>query len=567
MLEISKKAKKPLHRKGHKIAIGILVFLLLVFFAGVWYWDNYKEKIIREKIIAAINKKSNGLYHATIEDLKIRRIGNTVTITNMVILYDSLKYAALVNTHTAPSTLMKITFPRIVLTGLKTPLRKLKYRLEAKKLQVFDPNIELISTHEKKDTLSHDLAKKLYKQILGNMDLIHFDAVSFSGANFRSIDLRDREEDLAINSMNLNLVDIHIDSLSGDDSTRILFARKIAIGSENISWYSSTRYYQYIFKGVSFNTNDNDLAIGELHIKPQLSETDFASAMHYQSDRLDVDLGQVMIKDLRTAQVMKEAIWAESLDIKTTSVKLYRDIGLPRMPDKIAALNISEQLMQIPLPIMFKTATFPNLSISYRERNDKTRQVGDVRFDNSSLAIQNLTNMPSELASNNICRIDASTTAVNLIPVRLALVLPLGSVDGRFFIEGRTAAGLDLVRLNDMLGPMGLTRIKSGHMNSLHFKFNGNNSGLNGSVTGLYDNLKIDFLEVGEDHKINKRHFGSLLRGFFIKDDNPHKKDPVRVAQVNYPRDKSRSFYNLIWKSIMNGITTTITAGKGMKGS
>lgn len=101
-------------------------------------------------------------------------------------------------------------------------------------------------------------------------------------------------------------------------------------------------------------------------------------------------------------------------------------------------------------------------------------------------------------------------------------------------------------------------------MHSLKFNFNGNNFGLKGSLTGLYDHLKIDFLEYGDDKKINKRHLGTLLRDLFIRDDNPHDEDGIRIAKVEPTRDMSRSFYNLLWQGILDGIMTTIVTNRGL---
>ncbi|HSU27197.1 MAG TPA: hypothetical protein VLJ68_02370 [Chitinophagaceae bacterium] len=538
--------------------------LLVLIIGTLWWWNANKGRIIRNKIISTIYKKTNGLYRANIGKVKVSFLNGNISVRDIEILYDSVKYAELVKEHSAPPVLMNLRSSRVVLSGVRTKFFKLKDRLLAKKLQVLDPTVELLFTHEEKDSVNKKSVKALYRQLLGDMDYIRFDVALVSNANVVTKNFQDKKEDFIAKNMNLTLRDVQIDSIGSNDSTRILFSKRIAVFSDTVTWYSSARLYKYGFINFTYNTEESDLYLGQLRIEPQLSETAFASSFPYQTDRFDVDLKDIRIKDLDIPHVMKEEVWAQSLDISQIRLKLYRDLTMPRRPGIKPAENIGEQLMQIPVPLMFHSTNFPSLSFSYRQKGAKSGDIGDLRFDNSSLFIQNLTNMPEELAHNNICKIDARTRLLNMLPVSIGMVLTLGSKDGTFSMEGSTGSGLDLTRLNELTMPMGLNQIKSGQMHSLKFNFNGNNFGLKGSLTGLYDHLKIDFLEYGDDKKINKRHLGTLLRDLFIRDDNPHDEDGIRIAKVEPTRDMSRSFYNLLWQGILDGIMTTIVTNRGL---
>ena len=148
--------------------------------------------------------------------------------------------------------------------------------------------------------------------------------------------------------------------------------------------------------------------------------------------------------------------------------------------------------------------------------------------------------------------------------MKAALTLHLEDRQGRFSIEGSSAGSIDAAKLNQLAVPMALAEIKEGKLKNLDFKLTGNNTRADGSVTVLYDNLDIDFLEMGNDQKLNKKHLTSFISNFVLKKSNPDDGE-TRVEEVHHERDMNRSFYNLIWKSIFEGISKSIGNKRKMK--
>jgi len=102
-------------------------------------------------------------------------------------------------------------------------------------------------------------------------------------------------------------------------------------------------------------------------------------------------------------------------------------------------------------------------------------------------------------------------------------------------------------------------------LRSVDFKLTGNNYRADGSVTILYDDLKIDFLEMDDNKPTDKKHITSFISNIIRKNSNPKKDEEVRVGEVHHERDMNRSFYNLIWKSVLEGINKTIGNKRKMK--
>lgn len=560
MYSIQNRSSSPL---GKKILLGTLFFIIVAIVGGIWYWNTHKKKIIRNELEKAINKKSNGLYKIKYDSLRLNEIAGDLSISNMHIVYDSMKYDSLLKEKSAPSVLLSINIPVINISGVKTPRALIENEIVGKKLQIINPTIEIFYTDTGKDSSRYIPAKETYEQILGDLDLIKIDTTELINATIITKNLKRKKDSILFSNANIRLIDAKIDSTSNADTTRLFFSREINFACEKISWRARSGLYQYSLSQFKFNSLNKDLSISNVAIKPQLSEDAFVKTMRFQSDRFDIDINDISIKSISTRALMNEILLGDKLEVKSGNIKVYRDLNIPRDHKNRSGTYPHQQLSFVPIPFVIPKATFSNILIQYRERNDITKKVGDVRFHNCFININNITNEPLSLQKNNICRIDISTRLLNLAPMKAALTLYLEDKQGRFSIDG-SASNIDATKLNELVVPMGMAKIKKGSVKKLDFKLKGNNYRADGSVTVLYDDLKIDFLELDDERKMNKKHLTSFISNIIIKDSNPDDGE-TRIGEVHHDRDMNRSFYNLIWKSIFEGINKTIGNKRKMK--
>src|SRR5262249_46270702 len=80
----------------------------------------------------------------------------------------------------------------------------------------------------------------------------------------------------------------------------------------------------------------------------------------------------------------------------------------------------------------------------------------------------------------------------------------------------------------------------------------GNQLSGSGTLRMKYSDMDILLNKVNEDGSLNKRGFLSfLVNHLVIYKENPLKDDPERIAEnVIVQRDVTRSFFNLIWKTL-----------------
>ncbi len=78
-----------------------------------------------------------------------------------------------------------------------------------------------------------------------------------------------------------------------------------------------------------------------------------------------------------------------------------------------------------------------------------------------------------------------------------------------------------------------------------------------GKLTFLYSNVKVILLKKDEEqNKYKTKVLPTLAAGLLIKDSNPAKGE-IRSSRVDYTRDRYRSMFNLMWKSMFTAVKET----------
>ncbi|RZK67590.1 MAG: hypothetical protein EOO95_02440 [Pedobacter sp.] len=117
--------------------------------------------------------------------------------------------------------------------------------------------------------------------------------------------------------------------------------------------------------------------------------------------------------------------------------------------------------------------------------------------------------------------------------------------------------------LNSLSKNLGLIEVESGNIQNITFKANGNLRAASGSMTMLYNNLKVKLLSDNIDGEGTKEKglLSFLANTILVKDENPSKGDPARTANMSTTRINSGSFFNLMWKNLFVGIKDIVGVG------
>jgi hypothetical protein len=545
--------------KGKVIFSTILLLIVLGITGGIVYWQTHKKQIIRKKLEGAINDKSRGFYSIKYESLELNEITGYLSLTDVELMYDSSKIEGLRNIGITPPTLLNIRIPEISITGVETPKAIIDKQIDGQKLLIRNPVIEIIYTMQGKDSARNVPPKEIYEQLLGNLRQINVDTVDIIGATITTRNLKTKRRGIELTDVNLQLLDLRIDSSSQADPNRHMFSKHMTVKAGNVSWWSDDKLYRFVAKAVMVNSGNRTGAIGSFVMDPQMSEDAFVKSLPTQDDRFDFALRNISIQDLDINKLLDEEFVAGSVDVGSSSFKIYRDLNIKRDTKNRVGRYPHQVLDEVPIPFYIKKMTVRNSFVEYKERNDVTKNAGKVQFYDVFATLTNITNDKDRIAKDKTMNADIACNFLNKSPFKVSWVFYLGNSNGRFDVKGNLGS-LNAKDLNPLTEPMGPARISEGNIKNVGFDFSGNDYSMNGSVKLLYEDLKVSLLEKdkGED-KWERKGITSLMANILIKDSNPRDDDEApKVVSVTNQRDTNRSIFNLSWKTLFKGLQQSV---------
>jgi len=548
---------------GRSFIIVISIILLLVL-AGIIGWNLVKYKFIKGKVKTAVYEKTNGLYTIRYDKMDLDEAGGYLYVTNLQIIPDTVKYKQMVENKTNPPLLLSLLVPELKIAGVKTPDAMVNKKISGRKLEISNATVIFYYAKSYPDTSQDAIKQEMYQQLLGDLKSIQADTVEVTHVSLSFINILSSKTSIEASAISVHLNDVIIDSLHSNDSTRFFFSRKVTVTGDKAVIKNKPSTYFYRFDGFSFNNNNGENGTGSLFIKslqiePQLSEAKFAAFSQVQKDRFKLDFSNVSLKKINLRRLMLSDVLADSMIVQQCNVHIYRDRNYPG--DHVIRVGQYPQqlLMKVPVLLSLKKLVVRSAFIEYKEKNPKSDFNGRVQFVNAHAVIDNITNDPEQIKKNNHCVVNFNARFLDLAKVHIRLNLLLNNPQGRFSFSGGLDEGFEASRLNKLIEPLGLARIEKGYVNDLEFNFTGHNYGSNGTVTLLYDDLKLNLLKKDSaENKLQKKKLASFVANMVVKNSNPLRRQPVRVETLEYKRDTNRSFFNLMWKSVYSGMKKTV---------
>jgi hypothetical protein len=559
MQNIKTKLKKvTATHKGRTIVFSILIFVIAVITAGLWYWNTHKKGIIGNTLENAVREKSGGLYMIKYDSLEMDEIAGNLSVFNMNLLCDSIRCLELKKMGKEPSMLLDIHIPEISVSGVKTPRALIDNEIVGRKLEIKNPVINIIYTNSGKDSSRTLPSKEVYEQLLGKLHFIKADTVMITRAQINTISQQTKKTSICIQNISILLVDVKVDSTSNQDTTRIFFAKESSFTCGKMTWTSASKLYNYIIDSVSISSASSLLRIKNFRLAPTLNEDAFVNSLPIQSDRFDISASEIQMQNINLQQLFEDHIVADKILLSGVRLKIYRDLAIPR-DNKNRLGAYPHQLMQnIPVTFQVQKIVVSNGFIEYKERHNISRQAGKIQYYHVNASISNFTNDKKAIAVNNVMTVEMNSRFLDRSPLQVTGTFFLLHPKGRFDLKG-TLGAMDATLLNPIIERTGLTHIKSGMIHGAEFSVQGQDYSADGTVKMLYEDLKVAALEKNKgSSQLDKKDFSSFIVNIIIKNSNPKREQDVRVAQVHLDRNTNSSFFNFSWKTILKGLTETV---------
>lgn len=541
--------------------IGGILLTLIIILGGVAIYFNAKWKpLLSTKLKDGVYDASHHLYRIDFQDIHLNLLSGNVVLDSLKLIPDTAVFNQLKKIRKAPTHLYRIKSAHLKLSRVGILTAYFKKKIKMNSIVLDHPSVDVIyhKVPKRTDTLKDE--QTLYQQLSKSIRAIRINSIRIVDADFNYYS--GPKELSAIKHLTVNVRNVLIDSLSQYDTTRVLHSKDI--GFELIGYQSLTKDKMYTLKvdTVRGSISRKTLLIKNFKLIPMYPDLTFSRKYKVQKDRYDLNFKEINITGIDFIGLHNDGdLHAKRVAIGESKVAVFlnRELPPPNLDKKINYPH--NALKRLPIATLIDTISINKVDVAYTEFNNKTNERGTLKLQNLRGRILNVTNDSLRLLKQNHAYADLTTNIMGTGKLNVKIDFNLTDRNASFNYVGHVSP-FNMLVLNPLAKPLGLIAIKSGEVSQVDFNMHANENRSAGTVTFLYQNLKVNLLEENEEGKKEKKGLLSFLANtILIKNDNPSKGQEVRVARVNHERVPQASFFNLMWKSVFVGIREAVGLG------
>jgi len=542
-----------------KILIAGAAIIVLV--VGALFYFKFRklddfEPQIKAKLQKIVHDASGGLYYLRVAKVNADVVNSRIILSQVQIGYDSVVYNQMRANKQAPADVFTIRLQSLALDGLspadlisKRDIRLNILLLEKPAVHVYHHRLDY-ERPKKGQSVSSLVEKELGSFGLNVLDLKDVDFVYHSeGSKVQTV----------LSNLNVSLKDILINGESEADTTRFLFAKDATIQLKNFRHKTADSLYTLKLDSITVLAARNELRIKSASLQPRISKENYAKVMKARQDRYDIDVRDVVLEDVRWWTLFgQDGVYAGLATIKGGNLEVYSDRTIPLGKSKKVRYP-HQQLFQSDMAIGIREIKVKNMDVTFMERSPETMQRGKITFNNTSATISNVTNIPSRVAKNGMLRIDADTRFMNEGRLKAGFRFNLKRQKEGVFSVYADLGPMSGLTLNKATMPLAAVKVREAKVNRLRVDIDGDYHKANGKILLTYQDLKVDVLKKGKDGTLKKRGLITFIaNNFKLHERNPKEGEKARALDAHYTRPAEKSFFTLIWKTILAGVKESV---------
>lgn len=356
-------------------------------------------------------------------------------------------------------------------------------------------------------------------------------------------------------NIHLSQIDHSYKNINLNDSTSLRessYIASAAFSSKSFKVVLSDSLYVLQGGAITVDTIRNEVVFNHVELLPQYSEHVFFKKQGKQTDRITLTCPLIRVKGLDfQGLVFEKSIIAKEIYIPEMNIKTVRDKRFPP-PHKYKRLP-APSLMGANKYIKIDLVKVDKADITYQEIVPGAPGKSTLRLTKLAASISNITN--DRKASLSPMVVKTSFYIYGKSHLRGNISFNLKSKEGQFTASG-TSTGMDIQHMNELLENSVFISVKEGTVDSLNFNFTGNDTLSQGKMDFYYHDLKVDMInkKTGNISKIGSFIIDKLI----LKSDNPGRNEKVRAGKIHFERDRNKSVFNFLAKSLLSGIVSSI---------
>ncbi|OAQ38927.1 hypothetical protein A5893_12885 [Pedobacter psychrophilus] len=550
-------------RKKHtllKWIAGIFIVILIIAAAAAWYINNQWKPLLTNVIKNTFTDTTDSLYRIDFSDISVNILSGSVTVDSVSIKPDLDVYQKMIKQGIAPENLISLKIYKLSIKNANPIKVYRQKKLDIKNITIQNPELAVFYTKLKNQKKKKEDNRTAYERLKSTLNSLKIGSIFLNNVKFKYIDQNYEEPKITfLDKMNIRINDLLIDSTSRFDSTRLFGTKDVIAEISDYSFATSDSMYHMKLKHALVSTQNKKLTLTGVGLIPRYPNRTFTAKYKTQQERYQLTFDSVLINDLDFDQLLDErTIKSSNLTLTNGDLNVFMDRGKPAKTIDKGKNFPHLALSRIAWNIIVDTVIIKNTNVAYTEYNPKSKANGTVFFSNMRGRIFNVTNDSASLSKQNTANAYIQTNLMGKGNMNVHIGFNLTDPNGAFNYDGSMGA-MEMSALNDLFKNMALVSTSSGQIQSFVFNMKGNKAGAGGTMTLKYQDLKISLMKKDDEEKFKKLGLISFFaNALLVNNGNPNGKDPLIVANSYYKRPNESSFFNLMWKSIFEGIKQSV---------
>ncbi|MFC0428393.1 hypothetical protein [Chryseobacterium scophthalmum] len=315
----------------------------------------------------------------------------------------------------------------------------------------------------------------------------------------------------------------------------------------------STRNFVYKTKFYKMNVaalalSKNKIDVNQFTMTPLVSRAQFIRMIPVESDLYDIKVNSISAQGNWDLFSENKFINATNVTVNSANANIFRS-KIPADDPKIKPLY-SRMLRSIKVPMYINNLNLKNSILEYEEDTPKSSGPGKLTFSNFNMNVKNLNSAKMKGKPTNV-QIKIDCMFMKSSPLSVNWGFNTADQGDRFTIAGNLD-NIPATALNSFVVPY-LSVSATGTIQQMLFNFKGNPKGIGGTFNIKHKDLKISILDKNSKEK---KGVLSAVANIFIKTDSG--KFPESVVVEGVERDPTKSFFNMFWKGIEDGLKKTL---------
>ncbi len=561
--------KKTMKTKTLKILLIVLLILALVAVGVVLYLERNAGKLA-DRYFRQVYAESelSQVYDIEYDNIEVSLLSGKVNLVGLKVMPALEFFSSKLALRLKHPVVFEIEADRISVTGLLKNLSINPGDISVKAVDIQRPAIKMI-THltedekqmtRKKDVPSvHDSIN--LKSTAPHLSLSRF---AISKGSFEMIDRLRERSNLKIGEISLDINNIDLATDNVDLANVLKEIGQISLRLGNIVYPTPDGFYELNLKELGFDLQQAALTAKGFNLIPKYDKREFGRLFGKQTDRMDLGVEHVKIEGIDIPKwVENSAVWIKSVHVDGVDFDIYRDKNVPR--DFTVFPKLPHQaLAALEMEVNVEVIHINNAGVWYQELILGSDTAGDIPLKNLQATVRNATNVESVQKAAGTMQWEVSGEIFGEGHFEVLVDFAANHEDGEFSFEGKVNE-MDMRLFNHMLVPNEHIRIDDGRIISKRFTVNAGRDHSTGEMMLEYEDLKITILKELEDHQLRERALLSAVANTAIRMFNRDKLDATAgTAHIYFERDKNKSIFNYMVKSLLSGIKASVVPGQNI---